>query len=90
LGPSPEEKAGIVSFVIYKIHAYDVAQILDRYGVAVRAGHHCAQPLHERLGIRASTRASFYFYNTLAEIDQMGEAIHQTKRVFHPRKRAVR
>jgi len=90
LGPSPEEKAGIVSFVLEKIHAHDVAQILDRYGVAVRAGHHCAQPLHERLGIRASTRASFYFYNTLAEIDQMGEAIDQTKRVFHPRKRAVR
>ncbi|MFV2069762.1 MAG: aminotransferase class V-fold PLP-dependent enzyme [Pirellulales bacterium] len=90
LGPSPEEKAGIVSFLLDKIHAHDIAQILDRYGVAVRAGHHCTQPLHQRLGIRASTRASFYLYNTLAEIDQLGSAIEETKRVFRPRKRVSR
>ena len=82
LGPPLEQKAGIVSFMVDRIHAHDVAQVLDRYGVAVRAGHHCAQPLHERLGVTASTRASFYLYNTLEEIDQLGEALQQTKRVF--------
>ena len=82
LGPEIEHKSGIVSFTLAKIHPHDVAQILDRHGIAVRAGHHCAQPLHERLGIRASTRASFYLYNTLSEIDQLGEALVQTKRAF--------
>lgn len=90
LGPPPEKKGGIVSFVIEKIHAHDVAQILDRYGIAVRAGHHCTQPLHERLGIRASTRASFYLYNTFEEIDRLGDAIRETQRVFRPRRRRSR
>jgi cysteine desulfurase/selenocysteine lyase len=82
LGPELEDKSGIVSFTLDRIHPHDVAQILDRHGVAVRAGHHCAQPLHERFGIAASTRASFYLYNTLSEVDQLGEALLQTKRVF--------
>ncbi|OHB75275.1 MAG: cysteine desulfurase [Planctomycetes bacterium RBG_16_64_10] len=82
LGPPPPYKAGIVSFTLEKIHPHDVAQVLDRHGIAVRAGHHCTQPLHERLGIMASTRASFYLYNTRSEIDQLGEALLQTKRVF--------
>jgi cysteine desulfurase/selenocysteine lyase len=82
LGPGPEHKAGIVSFVLDGIHAHDISQIVDRHGVAVRAGHHCTQPLHERLGITASTRASFYLYNTPAEIDVLAEAIEAAKRVF--------
>ena len=82
LGPAPEKKAGIVSFTLEGIHAHDVAQLLDVEGIAVRAGHHCAMPLHKRLGITASNRASFYLYNTLAEVDQLGEALQAVKRKF--------
>lgn len=82
LGPSPEHKAGIVSFTLDGIHAHDIAQVLDRHGVAVRPGHHCAMPLHKRLGITASARASFYLYNTLAEVDILGEALERTKALF--------
>src|SRR5262245_31029871 len=82
LGPSPEHKAGIVSFTLEGIHAHDIAQLLDRQGIAVRAGHHCAMPLHKRLGITASARASFYFYNTLAEVEQLGQALTEAKRIF--------
>lgn len=82
LGPPPGDKAGIVSFTLEGIHAHDVAQLLDRRGIAVRAGHHCAMPLHKRLGIMASTRASFYFYNTLDEVEQLGQALADIKRIF--------
>jgi cysteine desulfurase/selenocysteine lyase len=82
LGPAPEHKSGIVSFTLDRVHAHDIAQLLDRQGIAVRAGHHCAMPLHKRLGINASTRASFYFYNTLAEVDQLGRALDEIKRIF--------
>ncbi len=81
-GPIPHSKAGIVSFVVDGIHAHDVAQVFDRYGVAIRAGHHCAMPLHKRLGIAASNRASFYFYNTLEEVEKLGEVLHATKQLF--------
>jgi cysteine desulfurase/selenocysteine lyase len=83
LGPADGvDKAGIISFVIDGIHAHDIAQILDREGIAIRAGHHCAMPLHKRLGIGASSRISFYFYNTLAEIDQLIDGLHQVRQVF--------
>ncbi len=82
LGPAPAKKAGIVSFTVEGIHAHDIAQILDRHGVAIRAGHHCAMPLHKRLGIVASNRASFYFYNTLGEVEQLVEALRDAKRIF--------
>ena len=82
LGPPPDQKAGIVSFVIDGIHAHDVAQLCDRHGVAIRAGHHCAMPLHKRLGVSASNRASFYCYNTLEEVNRLGEADLKTKDVF--------
>jgi cysteine desulfurase/selenocysteine lyase len=82
LGPPPEDKAGIVSFTLDRVHAHDIAQLLDRQGIAVRAGHHCAMPLHKRLGINASTRASFYFYNTPDEIEQLGTALCEIKRIF--------
>jgi cysteine desulfurase/selenocysteine lyase len=86
LGPVPEEKGGIVSFVLDHVHPHDVAQLLDRHGVAIRAGHHCAMPLHRRLGIAASSRASFYFYNTLDEIDRFGDALEKVKHVFQRHK----
>ncbi|HEX7379430.1 MAG TPA: cysteine desulfurase [Pirellulales bacterium] len=79
-GPPPERKGGIVSFTVAGVHAHDVAQLLDGQGIAVRAGHHCAMPLHRRLGVAATSRASFYFYNTLAEVEQLGPAIEQAKR----------
>ena len=82
LGPGVKQKAGIVGFVMKGIHAHDVAQLCDRRGVAIRAGHHCAMPLHKQLGITASSRASFYFYNTLAEVDLLGEALLNAKRVM--------
>ena len=82
LGPSPEEKAGIVSFVVQGVHAHDVAQLLDRSGVAIRAGHHCTMPLHKHLKVNASNRASFYLYNTLEEVEKFAEALEKTKAVF--------
>ncbi len=84
LGPAPARKGGIVSFAFANDHphAHDVAEVVDRYGVALRAGHHCAMPLHERYGLTATARASFYFYNTLAEVDRLGEALLHVKRLF--------
>ena len=82
LGPEPKLKSGIVSFTLEKVHAHDIAQLLDRHGIAIRAGHHCAMPLHKRLGITASSRASFYFYNTPAEVERLGLALEETKRIF--------
>lgn len=81
-GPPAEQKGAVAAFTLDDIHPHDVAQILDRYGLAVRAGHHCAQPLHEKLGIPATTRASFYIYNTIAEIDRLVEGIYQVKKMF--------
>ena len=88
IGPSPDLKTGIASFVLDRIHAHDVAQLLDRHGIAIRAGHHCAMPLHKRLKLSASNRASFYFYNTLDEVERLAEAIQETVAFFaKPRKR---
>jgi cysteine desulfurase/selenocysteine lyase len=87
LGPAPDKKTGIVSFTLGHIHAHDVAEVLDRQGIAIRAGHHCAMPLHQRYGVTATARASFYLYNTLAEVDQLGPAVEQVQRVFHRGKR---
>ncbi|MGE3303159.1 MAG: cysteine desulfurase [Hyphomonadaceae bacterium] len=76
------EKAAIVSFGVEGAHPHDVAQILDRYGVAVRAGHHCAQPLMRRLGVTATARASFAIYNTLAEVDSFVEALTRARKML--------
>ena len=76
------ERTGPVSFELEGIHAHDVAEILDRHGVAVRAGHHCAQPLMDRLGVAATTRASFGVYTTPDEIDRLVEGLHDARRVF--------
>ena len=81
-GPSSRQKGAIASFSLDEIHPHDVAQVLDRYGLAVRAGHHCAQPLHEKLGLPATTRASFYIYNTPDEIDSLVTGIYQVKKLF--------
>jgi cysteine desulfurase/selenocysteine lyase len=81
-GPALEHRAGIVSFNVEGVHPHDVAQILDSEGVAVRAGHHCTQPLMRRLGVTATTRASFYLYSLPEEIDRMVEGLHKVRKVF--------
>jgi cysteine desulfurase / selenocysteine lyase len=81
-GPPAERRAGIVSFNLEGIHPHDVAQILDRQGVAIRAGHHCCQPLMQHLGVSATNRASFYLYTIPEEIDQLVEGLHTVRKVF--------
>jgi cysteine desulfurase / selenocysteine lyase len=81
-GPPAERRAGIVSFNLEGIHPHDVAQILDMQGVAIRAGHHCCQPLMQRLGVAATNRASFYLYTIPEEIDQLVEGVHTVRKVF--------
>lgn len=81
-GPAATHKGGVASFTFDGVHPHDVAQILDQYGIAVRAGHHCAQPLHERFGIPATTRASFYLYTTKDEIDKLVDGLYQVKKIF--------
>ncbi len=76
------EKAAVFSFVVEGVHAHDVATILDRQGIAVRAGHHCAQPVMQRFGIPATTRASLAFYNTREEIDALVKGIERVKEIF--------
>ena len=82
LGPSAENRGGVVSFTLEGVHPHDVAQLLDREGIAVRAGHHCAMPLHQKMNLTASTRASFYLYNTIKEIDALAKGLETVKKVF--------
>jgi cysteine desulfurase/selenocysteine lyase len=81
-GPSAKYKGGVASFMLKDVHPHDIAQILDGQGVAIRAGHHCAMPLHEKFGIPATARASFYLYNTKEEVDKLVEGIYKVKLVF--------
>ncbi len=81
-GPSASEKGGAAAFTIDGVHPHDVAQILDRRGIAVRAGHHCAMPLHERFELVATARASFYMYNSTDEVDQLVEGLYEVKELF--------
>ena len=76
------QKAAVISFVVEGVHAHDVGTILDREGIAVRAGHHCAQPVMERFGVAATTRASFAMYNTIEEVDALARAIAKVKEIF--------
>ena len=82
LGPSADQRAGIVSFEVEGVHPHDVAQILDWEGVAVRAGHHCNQPLMSKLGVPATTRASFYLYTLPEEIDRLVEGLQKVRQTF--------
>ncbi|MDX6512438.1 MAG: cysteine desulfurase / selenocysteine lyase, partial [Gaiellaceae bacterium] len=81
-GPPPERRAGIVSFNVENVHPHDVAQILDWEGVAIRAGHHCTQPLMTRLGVAATNRASFYLYTVHDEIDRLIVGVEKAKKVL--------
>ena len=83
VGPSePVDRGGAISFTLDGVHPHDVAQLVDSRGIAVRAGHHCAKPAHQRFGVQSTTRASFYLYTTEAEIDALVEALNFTKRYF--------
>ncbi len=81
-GPPAEQRGSLAAFSVEGIHAHDVAQLLDAEGVAVRAGHHCAMPLHSLLDVPATARASAYFYNTFAEIDELVQALEKAKKTF--------
>ncbi len=81
-GPQGEDRGGVVSFAFPGVHAHDLATFLGQKGVAVRSGHHCAQPLHRRLGVAATTRASFYLYNTEEEVDRLAAVLHEARRFF--------
>jgi cysteine desulfurase/selenocysteine lyase len=82
--PDPHARGGVVSFDLEGVHPHDVGQVLDSHGVAVRTGHHCAQPVMAALDVPATARASFYIYNTRDEVDVLASAIEETARFFSP------
>ena len=83
LGPAePVDRGAAISFTVDDVHPHDMSQVLDEHGIAVRAGHHCAWPLHRAMGVQASTRASFYLYNTYEEADALAEGIREAQRFF--------
>ena len=86
LGPdTTKDRGGAVAFEVEGVHPHDVGQVLDELGIAVRTGHHCAWPLHRALGVQASTRATFYVYNTHAEVDALAEGVRYAQRFFGAR-----
>ncbi len=83
--PDLDRRGGAVAFAMEGVHPHDVAQVLDQEGIAVRAGHHCAQPLHRRLGVAATTRASLYLYNTESDLDALVRGLGVVRTLFSPR-----
>lgn len=81
-GPSVQHKGAILSFTVDGVHPHDLSDLLDRRGVAIRAGHHCTMPLHELLNLTATARASLAFYNTMEEVDALAEAVRAARQVF--------
>ena len=82
-GPlDPDARGGVVPFNIPDVHPHDVAQVLDRFGIAVRAGHHCTMPLHERLDLAATARASFSVYTTTDDIDRLADGLVEVEKLF--------
>ena len=79
---TPRERAGVISFLLGDVHPHDVGTVLDRHGVAIRAGHHCAQPLMQRYGVPATARASFAAYNTRADVDALVRGLHAAREMF--------
>ncbi len=77
-----EQRGGLVAFTLGDVHPHDLSTFLDQQGVAIRAGHHCTMPLHKKLGLTATARASFYLYNTRDEVDVFIESLHQAKKFF--------
>ena len=81
-GPPGDDRGGLVAFNLGSVHAHDTSEILNELAVAVRAGDHCTQPLHDKLGAAASARASFYIYNTREEVDALVDALEETRQLF--------
>lgn len=81
-GPPAEKKGGVAAFTFEGVHPHDIAEVLDRRGIAVRAGHHCAMPLHQKFNLPATARASFYFYNEKAEIDRLIEGLYEVRSIY--------
>jgi len=81
-GPPGDQRGGLVAFNVEGVHAHDLSSILNDYGIAIRAGDHCTQPLHDKLGAAASARASFYVYNTVEEVDALVNAVAEAKELF--------
>jgi len=80
--PDPAERGGVLSFAFRDIHPHDLSQVLDQYGVCVRAGHHCAKPLMRRLGVNATARASFALYNDESDVDTLADALAEAGKFF--------
>ena len=81
-GPPPTQKGGVATFTVRGVHPHDIAQLVDQDGIAIRAGHHCAMPLHHKLGVAATARASFYLYTTTEEVDKLVASLQRAKQVF--------
>ena len=82
-GPAvAEQRGGAIAFTVDGVHPHDLGQVLDAHGVAIRTGHHCAWPAHRELEVQATSRASFYLYNTKEEVDALVEAIREARRFF--------
>ena len=88
-GPEPHQKAGVISFNVEDIHPHDIAGILDMHGVAIRGGHHCAQPLMKKLDVIATARASFYLYNTLEDVERLHKGLRKAQELMLRRSRSV-
>lgn len=82
IGPSARQKGGVAAFTLKGVHPHDIAELVDKDGIAVRAGHHCAMPLHHKLKVPATARASFYLYNTTDEVDLLVKSLHKVKKIF--------
>ncbi len=82
LGPGPDQRGGLVAFALNDVHPHDISAVLDQSGIAIRAGHHCAQPVHDHYDLAASARASFYLYNTTDEVDQLVVALERANELF--------
>lgn len=82
LGPSARQRGGVAAFTLQGLHPHDIAEIVDKDGIAIRAGHHCAMPLHHKLGLNATARASFYLHTTTEEVDKLVASLHRAKKLF--------
>ncbi|MBK8901219.1 MAG: cysteine desulfurase [Anaerolineaceae bacterium] len=82
LGPSAAQRGGVAAFTIQGLHPHDIAELLDKDGIAIRAGHHCAMPLHHLSGVNSSARASFYIHTTTEEVDKLVESLNRARKVF--------
>jgi cysteine desulfurase / selenocysteine lyase len=82
IGPPAAQKGGLATFTLDGMHPHDIAQLVDEDGIAIRAGHHCAMPLHRKLGVSASARASFYVHTTTGEIDRLVQSLQRARQIF--------